>query len=57
MAFAIAGRSTVVTVVLAWRKVSAVPDADVNGLGVATTCGFFGLLTLTSWLQDREGGR
>jgi hypothetical protein len=46
-----------VAVVLAWRKVSASSNGDVTGLDIATACGFFGLLMLTSWLQDREDGR
>jgi hypothetical protein len=37
--------------------VSAAPEGDVTGLFIATACGFFGLLLLTSWLQDREGDR
>jgi hypothetical protein len=57
IALAVAWTVYVLTVVLAWRKVSAAPNGDVNGLFVATVCGFFGLLLLTSWLQDREGGR
>jgi hypothetical protein len=42
-----------VVVVPAWRKVSAVLEGDVNGLFVATVCGFGGLLLLTLWLQDK----
>lgn len=45
-----------VTVVLAWRKVLAVPDGrgDVRGLLVATVAGFFGLALLAAWLSDHE---
>ena len=43
----------VVAVVLAWRKVSAATEGDVNGLFIATVCSFAGLLLLTLWLQDQ----
>lgn len=45
-----------VTVVLAWRKVLAVPDGrgDVNGLFVATVAGAVALVLLGAWLQDYE---
>jgi hypothetical protein len=33
--------------------VSAAPNSDVNGLFVATVCGLFGMLLLTSWVQER----
>jgi hypothetical protein len=48
-----------VTVVLAWRKVLAVPDGrgDVTGLFVATVCGFAGLGLLGAWLSHHEGRR
>ena len=45
-----------VVVVLAWRKVSAAPGGDVNGLFVATVCSFAGLLLLSLWLQDQGSG-
>lgn len=43
-----------VTVVLAWRKVLAVPNGNVNGLVVATLAGFLGLGLLGSWLAEHE---
>jgi hypothetical protein len=56
VAFAVAWVVYAVTVVLAWRKVLAVPDGrgDVNGLLVATVAGFFGLALLAAWLRDYE---
>lgn len=59
VAFAVAWVVFAVTVVLAWRKVLAVPDGrgDVTGLFVATVCGAVALVLLMAWLQDREGGR
>jgi hypothetical protein len=53
IAFAVCWPVYALAVVLAWRKVSAAPNGDVNGLFVATACGFFGLLLLTVWLQDQ----
>jgi hypothetical protein len=57
IAFAVAWPVHAVAVVLAWRKVSASWNGDVTGLFIAPACGFFELLMLTSWLQDREDGR
>ncbi len=56
VAFAIAWVVYGVTVVLAWRKVLAVPDGrgDVTGLFVATVAGAVGLALLGVWLQDYE---
>jgi ABC-type sugar transport system permease subunit len=58
-AFAIAWAVYAVTVILAWRKVLAVPDGrgDINGLLVATVAGALGLALLGSWLQDHERER
>jgi hypothetical protein len=47
VAFLVAWPVFVLAVVLAWRKVSAAPDGDVNGLFVATVCGLVGMLLLT----------
>ena len=56
IAFAASWLVFAVTVVLAWRKVLAVPDGrgDVTGLTVATVCGAGGLVLLMIWLQERE---
>lgn len=56
IAFAVSWLEFAVTVVLAWRKVLAVPDGlgDVTGLFVATVCGAGGLVLLMIWLQDHE---
>jgi hypothetical protein len=56
VAFAVAWCVYGVTVVLAWRKVLAVPDGrgDVIGLTVATVCGAGGLVLLMIWLQEYE---
>lgn len=56
VAFAFAWLVYGVTVMLAWRKVLAVPDArgDVSGLLVATVAGFLGLALLAAWLSDHE---
>lgn len=56
VAFAISWVVFVITVVLAWRKVLAVPDGrgDVTGLTVATVAGAGGLVLLMVWLQDHE---
>lgn len=55
VAFAVAWLVFAVTVVLAWRKVLAVPDGrgDTTGLLVATLCGAAGLVLLMIWLQDQ----
>jgi hypothetical protein len=55
-AFAVAWFVYLAAVVLAWRKVLAVPDGrgDVNGLFVATVCGAGGLVLLMIWLQEHE---
>lgn len=47
----------ITTVILAWRKVLAVPDGrgDVTGLFVATVAGAFGLALLGAWLSHHEG--
>jgi hypothetical protein len=52
-ACAVAWPVFLLTVVLAWRKVSAAPEGDVNGLFIASVCGLFGLLLLTLWLRDQ----
>lgn len=59
VAFAISWVVFAVTVVLAWRKVLAVPDGrgDVNGLLIATVAGAAGLVLLMVWLQDHERRR
>ncbi len=46
-------------VVVAWRKVLAVPDGrgDINGLAVATVAGALGLALLRAWLQEHKRGR
>jgi len=56
VAFAVAWCVYSVTVVLAWRKVLAVPDGrgDVTGLTVACVCGAGGLVLLMIWLQEHE---
>jgi hypothetical protein len=43
-----------VTVVLAWRKVLALPDGDITRLFIATVAGAVGLALLGAWLQDHE---
>lgn len=59
VAFAISWMVYTVTVVLAWRKVLAVPDGrgDINGLLVATVAGGLALALLGAWLQDYERRR
>lgn len=59
IAFAISWSVYAVTVVLAWRKVLAVPDSrgNVTGLFVATVCGGFALALLGAWLADYERRR
>lgn len=54
VAFAIAWVVFAVTVVLAWRKVLALPDGDVTRLSIATVAGAVGLALLGAWLQDYE---
>jgi hypothetical protein len=56
VAFVISWLVFLVTVVLAWRKVLAVPDGrgDVTGLTVATVAGAGGLVLLMIWLQEHE---
>lgn len=54
VAFVIAWLVYAVTVVLAWRKVLAVPTGNLNGLLVATVAGFLGLALLGAWLRDYE---
>jgi hypothetical protein len=43
-----------VTVVLAWRKVLALPDRDITRLFIATVGGAVGLALLGAWLQDHD---
>jgi hypothetical protein len=59
IAFAVSWAVYALTVVLAWRKVLAVPDGrgDVNGLLIATVAGGLGLALLGAWLQDHERSR
>lgn len=59
VAFVCAWTVYLATVILAWRKVLAVPDdrGDSRGLLVATVAGFFGLALLMVWLQDYERDR
>jgi hypothetical protein len=52
IAFAIVWVVFAVTVVLAWRKVLALPNGDITRLFVATVAGAFGLALLGAWLQD-----
>lgn len=54
VAFAISWVVFAVTVVLAWRKVLALPDGDITRLLIATVAGAFGLALLGAWLQDHE---
>jgi hypothetical protein len=54
IAFAIAWVVFAVTVVLAWRKVLALPNGDITRLFIATVAGAFGLALLGAWLQDHE---
>lgn len=56
IAFAISWLVFITAVVLAYRKVLAVPDdrGDVTGLTAATVAGAFGLLLPGAWLQDYE---
>jgi hypothetical protein len=54
IAFAFAWVVFAVTVVLAWRKVLALPDGDITRLFIATVAGAFGLALLGAWLQDHE---
>jgi hypothetical protein len=42
-----------VAVVLAWRKVTSGPGADLTGLFIASACGTAGLVLLAVWLQDQ----
>lgn len=59
IAFAIPWLVYAVTVVLAWRKVLAVPDGrgDLSGLFAATVAGTLGLALLGAWLQEHERGQ
>ncbi len=59
VAFAISWMVLGVAVVLAWRKVLAVPDGrgDITGLFVATVSGGFGLALLGAWLSWYERRR
>lgn len=56
VAFAVSRVVFAVAVVLAWRRVLAVPDGrgDVTGLTVATVAGAAGLVLLVVWLQEHE---
>jgi hypothetical protein len=56
VAFGISWLVYAVVVVLAWRKVLAVPDGrgDINGLLVATLAGGLALALLGSWIRERE---
>jgi hypothetical protein len=59
IAFAVSWTVYALTVVLAWRKVLAVPDGrgDTTALLIATVCGAAGLALLMAWLQDHERDR
>jgi ABC-type sugar transport system permease subunit len=57
VAFAISWVVFALVVVLAWRKVLAAPNGDVNRLLVATVAGGLGLALLGAWLQDHERDR
>lgn len=59
IAFAVSWLAFAVVVVLAWRKVLAVPSGrgDMSGLLVATTAGALGLALLGDWLRNHERGR
>ena len=59
IAFAISRVVYALAIVLAWRKVLAVPDGrgDTTGLLVATVCGAAGLVLLMVWLQEHERDR
>lgn len=56
VAFAISWVVFAAAVVLAWRKVLAVPDGrgDITGLVVATLAGALGLALLGDWLRRYE---
>lgn len=54
LAFAISWVVFAVTVVLAWRKVLALPDGDITRLFIPTVAGGVGLALLGAWLQDHE---
>ncbi len=54
LAFAISWVVFAVIVMLAWRKVLALPDGDITRLFIATVAGAFGLALLGAWLQDHE---
>lgn len=53
IAFAIAWVVFAAAVVLAWRKVLALPDGDLTSLFIATVTGAVGLALLGSWLRNR----
>jgi ABC-type sugar transport system permease subunit len=57
VAFTISWLVFAVAVVLAWRKVLAAPNGDINRLLVATVAGGLGLTLLGAWLQDHERDR
>jgi hypothetical protein len=54
IAFPISWVVFAVTVVLARRKVLALPNGDITRLFIATVAGAFGLALLGAWLQDHE---
>lgn len=54
IAFAIAWVVLAVAVVLAWRKVLALPNGDITRLFIASVAGAFALALLGAWLQDHE---
>ena len=56
IAFAISWVVYAISVVLAWRKVLAVPDGrgDISGLLVATLAGGLGLALLGAWLRKHK---
>lgn len=57
VAFPISWLVFAVAVVLAWRKVLAAPNGDINRLLVAPLRAVRGLALLGAWLQDHERDR
>jgi hypothetical protein len=57
IAFAICWLVFISNVVLAWRKVLALPNGDVTRLFIATVAGAVGLALLGAWLQEHERRR
>lgn len=57
VAFTISWLVFAVAVVLAWRKVLAASNGDINRLLVATVAGGLGLALLGGWFQDHDRDR